>query len=56
MTNGDASTLYTGADPHAVHGLVTQERIQIRMISAYSSEIRSKKYLKIYLIFRKSKF
>ena len=28
MTNGDASTSYTGADPHAVHGLVTQERIQ----------------------------
>ena len=26
MTNGDASTSYTGADPHAVHGLVTQER------------------------------
>ena len=32
MTNGDASTSYTGADPHAVHGLVTQERIQFRRL------------------------
>ena len=33
MTNGDASNSYTGADPHAVHGLVTQERIQfLRLI------------------------
>ena len=33
MTNGDASSSYTGADPHAVHGLVTQERIQfLRLI------------------------
>ena len=26
MTNGDASASYTGADPHAVHGLVTKEK------------------------------